>query len=248
MIQYLRADLWRINRRIPRILGFVIYLLVGMVIIGVSSGEKMFNFIKLGERMAFTLQILPFILALINLYFVFEDDFQVKTMQTAIGRGMKRFQVILVKWCEMLLLSVVDCIALLILMWGVGFSKGVTLKGSVVFHVAAQMCGTLMTVGVMTALVMIVIFQIMQLGLTQLLFLIAVIKPISLILNYQEMTNETMAKIHLSRFLAGNNLDAFQTSLESGRFDLWNFAVILVYWAVGIGVSYMLFKKKELDF
>lgn len=248
MILYLNADLWRINRRIPRILAFMLYLLVGVIVILVSSGQKSFNFIKLGEAMASTLQILPFFLAMVNFYFIFEDDFPVKTMQAAIGRGMKRWQIILVKWCEMFLLSFVDCIALLAVMCLVGLSKGIGLKGSAVSQVAAQACATWLTIGVMTALVMIVIFQMMQLGLTQLLFLILAIKPLSLFLSYQEMVNEVMAKLQLSRFLIGNNLNAWEMSLEAGRFDLWNFIVILVYWVIGIGASYLVFRKKELDF
>lgn len=248
MIPYLKADLWRINRRIPRILAFVIYLLIGVTITVIRSNQKSFNFIKLGDVMTSVFQILPFFLAMVNFYFVFEDDFQVKTMQAAIGRGIKRFQIVLIKWCEMIFLSFIDCMALFVLMCGVGLSKGIILKGSAVFHVTAQMCVTLLNIGVMTALVMIVIFQIMQLGLTQLLFIILVIKPVSLFIGYQEMVNETMAKINLSRFLVGSNLDALKISLESGRFDLWNFVVTLVYWAIGIGAAYLLFRKKELDF
>ena len=248
MILYFNADLWRINRRIPRIVAFVLYLVIGVATIMVSSGQKSFNFIKLGDSMTTTLQILPVLLAAVNFYFVFEDDFQVKTMQAAIGRGIKRMQIILVKWCEMFVLSFLDCLALLLVMCGTGFGKGVTLKGQAVVHVAAQTCGTMLTIGVMTALVMIVIFQIMQLGLTQLLFLILAIKPVSLIFSYQESVNEVMAKLQLSRFLIGSNLNAWELSMETGRFDLWNFVVILVYWGIGIGASYLVFRKKELDF
>lgn len=248
MIQYLKADLWRINRRIPRIFVFVIYLLIGLIMTLSASEQKNFNFIKLGDSMVLSFQILPYFLAMINLYFVFEDDFQVKTMQVAIGRGIKRLQIILVKWCEMILLSFIDCMALFAVMCGAGLCKGIVLKGSAVFHVTAQMCTTVLTVGVMTALVMIVIFQMMQLGATQLLFIILVLKPVSMIINYQEMSNETMAKLNLSRFLIGSNLDAFKTFLDSGRFDLWSFMVIFVYGAIGIGAAYLLFRKKELDF
>lgn len=248
MILYFNADLWRINRRIPRIAAFVLYLLVGAATIVASSGQKSFNFIKLGDAMANTFMFLPILLAMVNFYFVFEDDFQVKTMQAAIGRGIKRLQIILVKWCEMILLSFIDCMALFAVMCGAGFCKGIVLKGSAVFHVTAQMCTTVLTVGVMTALVMIVIFQMMQLGATQLLFIILVLKPVSMIINYQEMSNETMAKLNLSRFLIGSNLDAFKTFLDSGRFDLWSFMVIFVYGAIGIGAAYLLFRKKELDF
>lgn len=248
MILYFNADLWRINRRIPRIAAFVLYLLVGAATIVASSAQKSFNFIKLGDAMANTFMFLPILLAMVNFYFVFEDDFQVKTMQAAIGRGVKRWQIILVKWCEMFVLSFLDCMMLLLVMCGVGLCKGITLKGSAVFHVAAQACGTMLTIGVMTALMMIIIFQILQLGLTQLLFLIFALKPVSLIITYQETANEVMAKLQLSRFLIGSSLNAWEQSMETGQFQLQNFVVILIYWGIGIGASYVVFRKKELDF
>lgn len=248
MIQYLKADLWRINRRTPRVIIFALYLIMGVILTIINSNQKSYNFIKFGEGIASILGYLPFFLALLNLYFVFEDDLQVKTMQVAIGRGVRRWSVIFAKWCEMIILSVIDCAVMLVLMCGVGLLKGVTLKGYAASKVAAQISGTLLTIGVITALTMIVIFQIMHLGFTQLLFFILFLKPVTLIISYQEVSNEFMAKLNLSRVLIGSNLDGFQMSLESGQFNLWNLIVILMYWGIGMGVTYILFRKKELDF
>lgn len=248
MIHYLKADLWRINRRTPRRIMFILYLLVGIIITVISSNQKSFNFVKLGLCITTTFQILPIVLAMFNLYFVFEDDLQVKTMQVAIGNGTGRLQVILVKWIQMLILSLVDCVSLTAVMCITGLVRGVGLKGYAAAQVAAQLCVTCLTVGVMTSLVMIIIFQIMHIGATQLLFLLICFKPISFILSYQEMSKEIMAKLRLSRFLIGSNLDGFQVALATGKFNLQNFIVILIYWLIGIGATYMIFRKKELDF
>lgn len=248
MIHYLKADLWRINRRLPRILAFIICLIIGAAILFISARQKTFNFVKLGESISSVLRYLPVFLAIPNLYFVFEDDLPVKTMQAAIGNGIQRFQVILAKWMEMMLLSLLDCTALLALTCTIGLAKGILLKGSAVTHVAAQICSTLLTIGVMTSLVMILIFHLLHLGLTQLLFFLLTLKPVSLVFCYLEMTHEILAKIQFSRFLLGSNLDAFQLSLGNGRFSFSSLIVILLYWGVGIGVTYRIFRKKELDF
>lgn len=248
MIQYLKADLWRINRRIPRIIAYIIYLVIGIALTVSLSNQKIFNFVKLGDRIVTTLQFLPIPLAMANLYFVFEDDFNGKTMQTAIGRGTKRYQIVFVKWFEMFLLSVIDCVSLTVVMWITALIKGVTLKGSALTYVFTQLVSTCLMLGVMTSLLMIIIFQIMNLGLTQLLLCILAFKPLSMILKYIEMDHEIMAKIRFSRFLIGSNLDSFQISLNAGRFSVGNFAVIFIYWVIGMGATYLLFRKKELDF
>lgn len=248
MIQYLKADLWRINRRIPRIIAFVIYLFIGVALILSSSGQKVFNFIKLGDSITSTLQILPIFIAMVNLYFIFEDDFQVKTMQSAIGQGMKRYQIVFVKWFEMFLLVFTDCVALIAVMCITALTKGVTLKGSALMHVISQLSTTCLTLTVITALIMIIIFQIMDLGLTQLLFFILAIKPISMICKYLETSHEILAKLRFSRFLLGNSLDSFCIALSAGRFNVQNFIVIFIYLAIGLGATCLIFRKKELDF
>ena len=115
------------------------------------------NWAKLLWFLAF--QILPVILAMINLYFVFEDDF-VKTMQAATGRGeLKRIQVVLVKWCEMMVSLPIDCMALFAAMCGAGISKGIVLKGSRHLSCHSADVHDLSDHQVMAALVMIVIFD-----------------------------------------------------------------------------------------
>lgn len=248
MIQYLTADLWRINRRIPRIVAWVLYLIIGIASTLFTANQNVFNFIKLGNSIVFALSLWTIFLAMTNLYFVFEDDLQTKTLLTAIGQGIKRYQIIFVKWFEMLLLTLFDCISLTTVMWITGLAKGVTLKGSALTKVSVQLAITCLTFGVMTSLIMIIIFHIMHLGLTQLLFCLLTFKPISLILKYLEMNNEILAKLRFSRFLIGNNLDSFHTSLNAGRFSVKYFIVIFIYWTIGMGVTYLLFRKKELDF
>ena len=248
MIRYLKADLWRINRRVPRILLFVMYLVIGVVVVVMNSRQSSYNFVKLGNCIGTEIGLLSPLLTMLNLYFVFEDDMEAKTMQVAIGKGMGRLQIILVKWLEIILLSLFDCVMLLLCTGVAGVCRGVVLKDSGAAHVLSILCVTVLTNAVLTVFIMMIIFYIMQIGLTQVLFIVLSLKPISAMIGFVEKTNEIMAKLSLSRFLIGSNLDGFQVSLEAGQFNLQNFLVIVIYCVIGIGVTYMLFKKKELDF
>lgn len=248
MIPYLKADLWRLNRRIPRWIICGASLIISIAIIFSSSGQNNYNFVKLWNNMVSVLHYIPLFTAMLNLFFVFEDDLQVKTMQTAIGRGTGRFQIILDKWIEMIILSLIDCIGLFIVMDVTGLIRGVALKGHPVALVMAQLCTTVLSVGVTTALVMILIFYNMHVGISQILFLLLSMQPISMIVSYLEITHESLAKLRFSRFLAGDNLKGLQQALKSGRPQFSNFIVIILYIVIGLGITYRIFRKKELDF
>lgn len=248
MFQYLKADFWRLNRRIPRWIILGAALIISAGIIFSSSKQTNYNFVKLGTAMESVFRYLPPLIAMMNLFFVFEDDLEVKTMQIAIGRGTGRFQIIFVKWLEMVILTLTDCIGLFLVMNATGLIRGVTLKGHSAVLVAAQLCTTVLSVGITTALVMIIIFQSMQVGITQILFLLLSLQPISMILNYLESSREFLAKLRLSRFLAGSNLSGLAQTIKTGRFSFSNIAVIMIYIIIGLGITYTIFKKKELDF
>lgn len=248
MIHYLKADMWRLNRRIPRWILWGIYLIACMVTAGFAVQKKSFNYVDLGNTMKTSLNIIPYAMAMFHLYFVYEDDLQAKTIQVAIGRGLGRGSVILSKWMQMILLSLLDCIGLIAGMSIVGFTKGIALKGNAVIVVEMQVLRTLLIVGMMTAFVMAIIYYIKHIGATQFLFLVLCFEPVTLIFRSMETMNDTMANIRLTRFLPGENIDGLIQTLTIGQFKLWNFVFVLFYFAVAFGVTYMILRKKEFDF
>lgn len=249
MIQYLYADLWRIGRRIPRWMIWILSLAIGVAVVVSASGKKNFNYVELGSSMETVLTILPAVLAMLNLYFVYEDDMQVKTMQIAIGRGTGRLAIIFSKWLQMVLLSIIDCVSLILVMNLTGqLLKGVVLRDHIARGIGAQAISTVLTVAVMTAIVMIFLFNSMHVGIMQIVFLVLCIKPFTLILNSLETRHEFLAELQLSNFMPGKNLDAIKQMITVGQFGVRNITVIIIYCILGIGITYMIFAKKELDF
>ena len=249
MLQYLHADLWRIGRRIPRWVTWILSMVIGAAVIVSASGKKTFNYVELGSSMETVLRILPAFMAMFNLYFVYEDDIQVKTMQTAIGRGTGRFSIIFSKWLQMVILSIFDCVSLILVMSLTGMlTKGAVLRDHIALVIEAQAIVTVLTLAVMTAIVMIFIFNSMHVGIMQIVFLGLCVKPLTLLLNSLEVRYEFLANLQLSGLMPGKNLDTFKQIFTAGQFGIKNMIVIMLYCILGMGITYMIFAKKELDF
>lgn len=249
MLRYLYADLWRVGQRIPRWVIWILSLVIGAAVIVSASGKKNFNYVQMGSSMETVLIILPAILAMFNLYFVYEDDMQVKTMQVAIGRGTGRLVVIFSKWLQMVILSIIDCTGLILVMSLTGFvTKGTVLRDHAVRLVGAQAISTVFAIAVTTAIIMIFIFNSMHVGIMQIVFLVLYLKPFSMILNSLEVRYEFLAKLQLSKFMPGKNLDTFKQMFTGGQLGMRSVTVIMIYCILGMGITYMIFAKKELDF
>lgn len=248
MLRYLNADFWRLQQRIPRWIIWIVYLIICVLYAVSVRNTKGFNFVQLGDAVTTALSVFPILMAMFNLYFVYEDDLQAKTMQIAIGRGISKLSVVFSKWLEMVLLSIVDCIGLIIVMSLVGMTKGAVLKDHAASLVIAQTVCTVMLVAVITSIIMMPVFYSMHVGLLQVLFLFLCLEPVSRLLAFAERTNEIMTKLQLSRFLPGNNLEGFRQSMTTGQFHMQNIFVIAAYLVVGMAVSRLILSKKELDF
>ena len=248
MLRYLNADFWRLLRRLPRWTIWIVYLTICALYAVSARNTKGFNFVQLGDTITTILAVFPILMAMFNLYFVYEDDLQAKTMQIAIGRGISKLSVVFVKWLEMVILSIVDCISLIIVMSLVGMTKNAILKDHAASLVIAQAVSTVMLVAVITSIIMMLVFYSMHVGLLQVLFLFLCLEPVTRLLSFAERTNEIMTKLQLSRFLPGGNLEGLRQSLTTGQFNIQNILVIVIYLVVGMAVSRLILSKKELDF
>lgn len=107
MLNYIKADLYRISLRVPRWIVFGVILLVGLLIF-TGQGAKNMTATDAVEMYTSMMGMVSMIIAITELVVVFGDDLAAKAMQTAIGRGMSRPKVVLVKWLEMIGLCLVD--------------------------------------------------------------------------------------------------------------------------------------------
>lgn len=249
MLNYIRADLSRILRRVPRILllllsvaGFAIYFLYQ------SSQYMTWNSVTLLASVSSALIALDLAFGLIEIHSVFSDDFKAKTMQVTIGIGTPRRRVVLSKQLELLILLTLDFLVMFVIILGAAAATDVTLDGSQLAELAIYCVSGVLTSLVAGSLSMIPLFYLQNATLSLLIYIIVSLDPISMILNMLTPTSEILAELNLSSYLYSSLLSIFRAQLILGRFSLRSFIGILIYLLIGYGASSLIFQKRELEF
>lgn len=250
MINYMIADLKRIYIRIPRgialLLLFISEILFSIILKKaitqtVTATVFMTNF---GQ---FTNTVVPVVLGLIELHAVYADDFKAKTMQIAIGIGIKRRHIILSKYLEMLILVIVDLVLYGLVITVAANAVGIPLQASHLSMLSSYLVFCGISVAVYAALTMILIFFMQSTGIAVLLYVLLSITVVSKILGLI-LSIGILESLSLERFLATSMITRFYTSQMLGSFHVRSFIGILIYIVGSYLITMILFKKRELEF
>lgn len=184
---------------------------------------------------------------LVNIWISFWDDIRAKSMQAALGMGMKRYQIVLAKWLNITLIAALDMTVLTVLQFIPLIAAG-KLAGSFVIGqvILGQISGVLL-VAIEMPLVMIVLFQTQQAVLGVIAYVYLTMGVTSGILS-MAIANKLVQKFQLWNIGVADQINIFLAKLFIGQFDIRNFLMVLFYFALGFGVTIYLFNKKELDF
>lgn len=249
MLNYIRADLHRILRRVPRIVVLVLLYLIAVVATlntVVSNNENSIGFMA-GVPGAFSLVGAFF--GLVEIVGVFADDFRAKTMQVAIGLGVSRPLVVLAKALEYALLALLDSFVLMLLLLAGGTAAGITLSGDDIYQLAIQAIFAVINVLIPALFTMIPIFYLQGTGLAALIFLVLYIDPAAQILSLFFSTNEIVINLHLNEIPFSAILGAATTRLTlHTNFPLGQILGLAAYIIVGYVVTVLVFRNRELEF
>ena len=244
---YLKADLWRISKRIPRIICVVVLVVIYAVYVFNGSKGDSWNSVFLMERILRGFSMTAICYGILEFLSVFADDFRAKTMQVAIGAGMKRRHVILTKWLDGILLVMGDLFLTVIVGLVMGTATGVWINGEQLVDLLIRYLGEIIAVAGYFSLSMIVVFYMQSVLIPLIVYLCISLTVFKTILDYLLDIGE-LQQWRLSRFLFTNAKDAFVGRLSAGSFDVKSLIIVLIYIIGGYVISSLLFKKKELEF
>lgn len=247
MINYLRADLKRIYMRIPRLIALlVVYAaLIAMLCFSVDEEWNGINFVVTLSQFSIAL---PVLLGVIELVSVYADDFKAKTMQIAIGIGIKRRRVILVKLIEMAVLICTDLLflALVALIVGGGILHA-GLQAEQYVDTAVLILDVWMKIVGYSSISMILMFFMQSTGMATLVY-IALSSTVVYRLSSMLLEAKWIAPLHLGRYTITALLNIFHSQLVLGNFHIASLIGILIYVGLGFGITVFLFKGRELEF
>lgn len=246
MKNYINADLYRIFRRVPR----WIKLGMVMVIIGVifwPNNDSEATIIDLVDLLETVLKYAPVYLGFIEIMHIFGDDFAGKTAQIAIGTGVKRAQVIMAKWLEMIIVITVDTTIIVIIALSLSVIHTHSLPGQLVVDIIAHIIVSVLAAGAFTALVFPLMFAMQNITLAFLIYILlsagAINKLISLLANAK-----LLRKLMIEQFTLTNCLNVFRSRMILGSFKVESLLGIIIYIGLALAITCFIYKKRELEF
>lgn len=249
MLNYIRADLHRILRRVPRIVILVLMYLITLAVVMNDAVSKNMNSIGFMADISSVFSITCVFLGMVEIMAVFADDFRAKTMQVAIGLGVSRPLVVLAKAIEFLLLALLDAFLLSALLLLGSTALGITLNGDDVYQLVIRAIFAALNMLIPALFTMIPVFWLQGTGLAVILFLVFYIDPLAQILGLFLATNELVVDLHLNEIPYSTLLGAAATrmTLHTG-FPLVQFLGLAIYIVAAFLLTVLVFRKRELEF
>ena len=249
MIAYISCDMHRLLHRFSRWLMLLLGLggLAVFTAIFAQSGLygqwSSFAYISAVKAL---IKPLSLFVGVAEILFIFGDDLKAKTIQAAIGTGLRRSELICGKYAECILLSFLDVViyGLFVLAMGLLFQAG--LLGSQIQELTVYLFTEWLKVVGYTAFTMIMIFYTRSVGLSLVLYIALYGKVLSSIAGYL-LSLGPLENMHLARYTMTAAIDTLRTCLTGGMPVLAPLLLVLAYCAVGCLITILLFDKRELE-
>ncbi|WP_432627391.1 hypothetical protein [Brotaphodocola sp.] len=247
MINYIRADLYRLNRRLPRLFWLFILLVSSMIFLVWKSQHDVWNSVNYTAAVASVIELVGILAGFFETNFAFSEDFKAKTMQMAIGSGISRRQVVMTKIAGLGTVMFLDLMVLYLCSLVFGLVTGIQILPEQIGEMSIVLLCTWMNVLFYASVISIVLFYFQSGGVWMMLYWIVMIDPVNVIIE-QFSDNDIVAFLHLKSFTYTTILGKFQTQLVFGKFNFPSFLGIAIYFVLVWGITVFLFKKRELEF
>lgn len=248
MLNYIHADLHRIFRRPSRLVFVILFFAVMLGSEFYQAVSRSYNSVNLLAASSTLFETTALILGVVEIQNVFADDFHAKTMQIAIGLGISRPKVVLVKLIDFAVLSLVDSLVMMVLFILGGTACGIHLMGDQIYMLVISAIGNALYMTIAASLTMIPVFYLQSTALALLIFLVITVDPVSIILSMFS-TKEIVVNLHLLELpysVVANTLTT-QLSLRNAV-PIPQLIGVIAYLAASYGLTVLAFHKRELDF
>ena len=249
MLNYIRADLLRITRRVPRIVILLAFYAISRTIVFTCAVNGQKNSIGLMAAVPGLFSLMGALFGLVELMSVFSDDFRAKTMQVAIGLGVSRPQVVLAKTIEYVVLNLVDGLVLALLFMAGSQLVGIGLNGDDLYQLLLRAPMLAINALIPALFTMIPIFYLQSTGIAGVLFLFLYIDPVAQLINFTVSGGEFLIRYRLNELPFSALLATATTALTLHlAFPLTQLLGLIAYIVLGYALIVLVFRKRELEF
>lgn len=246
MLGYMRADIKRVGRRIPRLIVLALLYILTVVALAEISAEDVSISALMILFEHYVVGYFPLVIGTVEIAVILGDDFRARTMQQAIGMGVSRTRIVLCKLLDIAILILVDIVVFgaVILVANSVFHLGMNVD--TVRELLLALIGAWVKSAACGSLSLILAFSA-QNALFGILTYIALSSGIVKALLDMVLGMKALATLHLERFLLTAELNTFFTHALLGYFDIGALIAVLLYVAAGAAAAACLFKDVELE-
>lgn len=246
MINFIKADLLRVFTKPLRCVMLCIFAIsmIGILIYQSVSG---YTDVSLTSMMVGGNPVYGILVMLAYIFTIFGDDFRAKNLQAAIGMGVLRYQVVLGKFMTYSIIMFIDTISFALVHTLIVGIMGHLVTGEVLIEIFVDLACELLKGILAMSIAMMAAFVSQSVTVASLVYALMYINVLGIAMPYLmvfKMVGELKIPTHYSSIAVQN----FVNRLWLGIFDIDSFIVIALYLAVGLGVSILVFSKRELDF
>ncbi len=244
MINFLRADVKRLMRRMPLVVSMLILYMIHVGVITYSFMKKSSAASFVGTATT-SIEIMVILMVMVEFGAIFSDFIRANVMQVAIGRGISRRQVVLFKYLEMAIVMCFNLLILTLLTLILNPVLGARLDILQIKEILILFFTTwLKTVGLLS-FAMIPIFGFFSPTIGLILYLALVLNLDNALLSLVKQI-KGLEMLTLENYTFDSLGSAFASHLYLGIFSVSKFIAMIIYIALAIFVSIRIFKKKEL--
>lgn len=252
MMNYILADYKRILTRIPRVIFMIIYEVIFIAVVLKMWERSAGNFTSVSlmdSSFSFFGMWFAYVVCLVDFIHGFSMDFRAKTIQVALGIGVSRMKVVIAKLIQIALVMLTDLIITFGVLGVLSAVVGVTLVGHQIAYLFLGGVGSILVAVCSASLLMPLIFRTQNMLLAMVGFFILVPGfPASLIRLGSSLAPLFIQRLQLDKLSHDSCVNLFITNIIQGNFQLWPLIGTIAWFALGIYLSWLSFRKMELDF
>ena len=252
MANYILADYKRVISRIPRIVFLVIYeaVFAFIVLSKWSKAAGNYNSVALlGDSDLFFSLWFTLIVCLVDFVHSFSYDFSAKTIQVALGIGISRPQMILSKLIQTTLVILTDMLVTFGVFGILCAVTGCSLAGHQILYVLYNGLGAVVLGSLSVCLVMPLVFRTQNMVMSMVGCFTLLVDIPNMILRWATRLGPVfLARLEMDRYTHGNCVSVIVTNATTGNFQLWPYIGVIAWYAIGIYLTWLFFRKMELDF
>ena len=252
MLNYIRADYKRILTRVPRVIFLILFEIVfaGYVIHSWSKAAGNFTSVSLMNSASTFFAIwFNYTICLVDFVQGFNYDFRAKTIQVALGLGVSRLKVVMAKLIQLSLVMLTDLAVTFVVLGGLSVFTGIYLNPQQFGYLLLNGLNCVVLVACSAGLLMPLIFRTQSMVLALFGFFILVpgfhTSAVRLAVRFGP---EFLQRMQLDQYFHDNCINLVFTNAIQGAFQLWPIIGTIAWFAIGIYLTWLAFRKMELDF